>query len=116
MDLSKAIEAHLDWKLKLRGAIGNQEKLDADTIARDNCCDLGRWLHSEAKAKHGLKAEYLALVSKHQAFHREAGKVAQLINARQYADAAKALEVGSSYASASSAVGVAIKAVQKIAK
>jgi hypothetical protein len=116
MDLAHAADAHLNWKLKLRGAISNQEKLDADTIARDNCCDLGRWLSTEAKAAHGLKAEYQALVSKHHMFHREAGKVAQMINARQYAEATKALEAGSNYASASSAVGVAIKAMQKVSK
>lgn len=115
MDLNRAINAHLDWKIKLRGAIGNQATLEADSIGRDNCCDLGKWLHTEAKARHGLKAEYQALVSKHESFHREAEKVARMINAKQYDAATKALDAGSNYASASSAVGAAIRAMQKVA-
>lgn len=114
MDPNRAIAAHLDWKLKLRGAINNQEKVEAETLSRDTCCDLGKWLHGDAKAKLGLKAEYTALVSKHRDFHREAGRVANMINAKHYEQASKALEAGSAYASASSAVGGAIKALQKV--
>lgn len=72
MDLAQAITVHLDWKLNLRSAAGNQGKLAADSVA-------------------------------------------DMFNARQYAETTKALDAGSSYTAASSAVGVAIKAMQRIA-
>lgn len=50
MDLNNAIAKHSEWKTKLRSAITRKETLDASTISKDNCCDLGKWLHGEAKS------------------------------------------------------------------
>ena len=27
----------------------NNETMDVGTLAKDNCCELGKWLHGEAK-------------------------------------------------------------------
>ena len=53
MDFNEAIKAHSDWKMKLRSAIQAQTTLDAATIARDDCCVLGKWLHGESRAQFG---------------------------------------------------------------
>lgn len=108
MDLKAAVDKHAEWKIKFRTAIARQEIMDSDTISKDNCCELGRWLHGEAKAMHGNAASYPDCVGRHAAFHVEAGKVARKINARLYTEAESMIGNGTLYASASRAVGVAI--------
>jgi len=53
MDLTQAIEKHSEWKAKFRSAISKHETMDADTISKDNCCELGKWLHGESQANSG---------------------------------------------------------------
>jgi len=113
MNLTEALDAHAAWKTKLRGAIAKREKLDAATICRDNACALGKWLHGEGKGSYGRHASFTDCVAKHASFHKEAGKVAEAINAGQYEDAERMLGAGTSYAQASSSVGVAIQRLRK---
>ena len=113
MNLDDASKAHLEWKLKFRGAISKQEQLDASTISKDNCCELGKWLHGEGKSKFGKLASHSECTQKHAAFHVEAGKVATAINAKKYTEAEAMLGAGTSFAQASSGVGVAILQLKK---
>ena len=108
MDFDSALAAHQEWKVKLRGAISGKSQLDAATIAKDDCCELGKWLRGEAKPKLGALPVYRECVETHAAFHREAGKVAVLINAGKYAEAESALGVGTPYSLASSKIATAI--------
>jgi methyl-accepting chemotaxis protein len=73
-------------------------------------------LHSEAKVKFGSLKSHSACVSKHAAFHIEAGKIAQAINARKFSEAEAMLNAGTAYASASNAVGVAVLQLKKEAQ
>jgi len=116
LNLDKAISAHADWKMKFRNAIAKQEKLDDATIRVDNACPLGKWLHGEAKAAHGKLASYGNCLKKHAAFHREAGKIAALINAGKYSEAEAMMASGTPYAAASGEVGVAVIGFRKEAK
>jgi methyl-accepting chemotaxis protein len=100
--------------MTFRSAISKQETMDAATIAKDNCCALGQWLYGEGKTQFGQKPEFAAVVAKHKVFHTEAGRVAQLINAKKYAEAEQAIAAGSAYSAASSAVGGAIVGLKKI--
>lgn len=113
MDLNQAITKHAEWKVKFRSAISNQETLDAETISKDDCCELGKWLHGESKAKYGKFASYSDCVSKHATFHVEAGKVAKAINAKKYAEAESMLGAGTPYSTISGAVGGAIMHLKK---
>ena len=113
MDLDQAIERHAQWKVKFRQAIANKETMDADTISKDNCCELGKWLHGDAKAKFGKLASHSDCIAKHAAFHTEAGKVAKAINAKNYDEATAMIEQGTPYAAASNAVAVAITKLKK---
>jgi hypothetical protein len=113
MDLENAVAKHAEWKTKFRGAITKQEQMDASTISKDNCCDLGKWLHGEAKSKFSALNSYKDCVTKHALFHTEAGKVASAINSRKYSEAESMINAGTIYASASSAVGVAILKLKK---
>jgi Chemoreceptor zinc-binding domain len=114
MDLNSANQAHSEWKVKLRLAINKQEQLDVATVSADNCCAFGKWLHGEAKSKYKSLPAYRDCVGKHATFHKEAGAVARLINAKDYAKASAALDGGTPYASASSAVGAAILGLKKV--
>lgn len=108
MDLTQAIQAHTEWKLKLRTAIARDETLDVAKISADDCCPLGTWLHGEAKSKFAHLGSYTKCVANHAAFHKEAGKVAQRVNMKRFAEAEEMLHAGSAFAHASTAVGTAI--------
>jgi hypothetical protein len=115
MDLDNAIGKHAEWKLKLRAAIAKKESLDAAAIASDDVCELGQWLHGEANVKFGRLPSHAECVSKHAAFHVEAGKVAAAINAARYDRASEMLALGSGYTTTSTAVGMAIMHLKKAA-
>jgi hypothetical protein len=80
INLENAIKAHADWRSKLRLAAQTGEQLDAQTVGRDDCCELGKWLHGPGQSKCGSKPSFVTLISAHRDFHKEAGKVAQTIN------------------------------------
>ena len=96
-NFDQAIEAHRQWKVRLRSAIAKQEQLDADTICRDDKCPLGRWLHGSGSQRWSAKPLFTSLLAKHADFHQSAGSVARKINAGQYADAEKLIGSGSHF-------------------
>lgn len=116
MDLDQAIQKHSEWKIKFRTAISKKEAMDAATISKDNCCELGKWLHGDASTKFGDLASHSECVTKHAAFHVEAGKVAAAINQKKYAEAEQMIGAGTSYTTASSAVAGAILKLKKEAR
>jgi len=108
------LKKHADWKVKLRTAISNKETLDVTTISKDDCCDFGKWLHSEdTHPQVSHLPSYHDCVTKHAAFHVEAGKVAAIINDKKYDQAQKLLGSDSAFAKASGAVGSAIMRLKK---
>lgn len=113
MDLTQAVAKHADWKFKLRSAITNKETMDVATVSADNCCELGKWLHGEAKAAHGTLKAYSECVKVHAQFHKEAGKVAEAINAKKFTEAEAMLGEGTPYTAASMNARVAILAMKK---
>lgn len=115
MDIDQALSTHMDWKVKLRRAIQEHQAVDA-TASRDDQCPLGKWLHGEAKMKFGRLPTHQACVGKHAEFHRAVGAIAQKINAGAYDEAARMLEAGTTYASASTGVAMALVALRKEAK
>ncbi len=103
-DFDGAIEAHRQWKVKLRQAIAERSRLDADTICRDDQCPLGRWLHGEGGKRWGGRPTFVALVDKHAQFHQTAGGVARSINGGQYEQAERLIGGGSAFARISTEV------------
>ena len=65
--LDEAIALHQVWKETFMAAVGAGETLDVDAIRRDDCCTLGRWIHTEGRARYGAKPELVALLKhRHQ--------------------------------------------------
>jgi hypothetical protein len=113
MDLNQAGQTHSEWKIKLRMAIAKQETLDAAVIAADNQCLFGKWLHGEAKVKYGKLPAYADCASKHAAFHQEAGKVAQTINAKDFTQAKSMMDANTPYALAANGFIIALGLLKK---
>lgn len=103
-DFDKAIEAHRAWKVKLRKAIAEHERLDADKICRDDQCPLGQWIHGPGGAQWGKRPTFVELMSKHAEFHQEAGSVAKHINGGKYEHAERLIGSGSRFAQVSTEV------------
>lgn len=113
MNLDSAIQKHMEWKVKFRTAISKQEQMDAVTIGKDNCCELGKWLHGEGKTHCRNLASYATTLSKHAAFHVEAGKIAITINAKKYTEAEAMLAGSSPFSTISSEVGILLMRLKK---
>ena len=114
MDLDDAIAAHAQWKTTFRAAITRQELMDAESISADNCCELGKWLHGEGRGRYGSVPQFTSLMEQHKEFHVEAGKVAQLINAKQFKAAQSAFSASSPFGMASTNVLLSISALQRV--
>jgi hypothetical protein len=113
INLDNAIQAHADWRTKLRSASNRHEQVDAETIARDDCCELGKWLHGAGNSKFGGKPTFVSLINAHKDFHKEAGKVARAINQEAGAKAETMLDSGTPFARASGEVGRLIVQLKK---
>jgi hypothetical protein len=113
MDFDKATAAHADWKVKLRVALSNHDTLDAQAICSDRNCDLGRWLHGEARLRLGTNASYLQCVEAHRDFHVCAGKVAEVINRKDDATAERMLGTEAPFGVASMKVAVALRRLRR---
>jgi methyl-accepting chemotaxis protein len=103
-DFDKAIEAHRQWKVKLRKAIAEHENLDAEQICRDDQCPLGKWIHGPGGTQWGHRPTFVALLGKHAEFHQTAGGVARKINAGQFTEAERLIGSGSQFAQVSTEV------------
>jgi hypothetical protein len=104
INLDNAIKAHAEWRTKLRSAAQKQEQTDAQTIGRDDCCELGHWLHGSGTSQCGSVPSFVALIAAHKGFHQAAGKVAQFINSGHGDEVEKMLGNGSVFSKASSEV------------
>lgn len=113
MNFDEALKDHFEWRVRLRLAISQKKTMDVATISKDNCCDLGKWLHGEASYKYLQLSSYSKCVTQHAAFHVEAGKIASAINAGEYAKAEAMMNIGTAYDEASIATGLAIKDLKR---
>jgi hypothetical protein len=107
MDFDDAIRAHVEWKLRLRMFLDGQgESMTGDVAARDNACELGRWLYGEGR-KYATDPSYPELKEAHARFHQVA---AEVLIAAERGDkrAAEARLESPDYSKSSSAVVAAI--------
>lgn len=112
MDFSKAVDAHVAWKLKLQTAIRNGETLDSATIYKDNQCDLGKWIYGEGLV-HKDSEIYELLRSQHAQFHTCAGDVVSKINEGDNESALHMLDAGSAFTNTSTDTVSAIIKMRK---
>jgi len=106
IDLDNAIAAHTDWRSKLRTVASRHEheQLDTDTVGRDDCCELGKWLHGPGGAQYGSRATFVQLIAEHKHFHQEAAKVAKVASTGDSAQVEKMMDSGSAFSKATNEV------------
>jgi hypothetical protein len=98
MDIDAAIQAHVNWKIKLTQFMNGsaKEKIDANVAGKDDACALGQWLHGEGRTVLAGRSDYQDLVSAHAEFHRQVAALVRKCEAGQTAAAHKELDDASS--------------------
>jgi hypothetical protein len=114
IDLDAIIDAHRQWKVKLRQAIEDRATVDVATLSRDDLCALGKWAHGEGGQCHAGKPGFVALLARHAEFHRAAGEVGTLVNQRRYRDAELALTSGTAFARGTSEVVLCLSSAKRL--
>ena len=108
LNLDGAIAAHANWKAALVDAVDRKESIDVTAIARDDQCDLGKWLRGSGEAEAAGSRAFYVCRQRHMEFHSVAGKVAEAIRAGQFEVAAALLASDRAYSKASTMVVAAI--------
>ncbi|MBL8387619.1 MAG: CZB domain-containing protein [Hydrogenophaga sp.] len=114
IDVDVMIDAHRQWKVKLRDAIESRERVDTATLSRDDCCALGKWIYGEGSQRLGGRHSFNELIERHKRFHSVAGGVGELINRRAYREAEDALAPGTSFATATSDVVMVLSSAKRL--
>nr|WP_315468043.1 methyl-accepting chemotaxis protein [uncultured Undibacterium sp.] len=113
IDIDAIIDGHRQWKVKLRDAIENGEHVDVKTLARDDCCALGKWIYGDGQ-RLGGRQSFKELLEKHARFHRVAGQVGELINDGHFDKAEDALAHGTAFSTATSEVVLILSGVKRL--
>jgi aerotaxis receptor len=112
INIEEALAAHQQWRINLRNAVTRKLKVDADTLRRDDCCKLGKWIYGGGKARWGSQPVFTQLVQAHKGFHHEAGKVADVINAKRFPEAEAMMASETPFHKAGQQVGSALRALR----
>ncbi len=114
MDFGDAIRAHVEWKLRLRMLLDGQgEPMSRDVVARDDACELGRWIHGQGRVYLEDPA-YAELKEAHARFHQAAAEIVRLAEGGDQQRAVASLETGE-YSKRSAAVVAAIMRMRQVA-
>lgn len=113
MNFDDAVSAHTRWMVRLRACIdGSGETFDATVVARDDACDLGRWILGEGGRFKALP-EHQALRTAHAKFHECAAEVVNRNSKGQKAEAEKLMANGGEFSRHSTQTVSAIMAMQR---
>lgn len=113
MNVQQALMQHGEWKIRFRSAIVERKSLDEETACSDRRCELGSWLHGEAREHFGHLESYQDCRAKHAAFHEEAGKVVQKINTGNYQEAEALLGLSGPFSVISGSLAIALIKLKK---
>ncbi|MDX2056336.1 MAG: CZB domain-containing protein [Gemmatimonadales bacterium] len=111
LDFDAMIAAHRAWKDRIRASILAGTAIDPASIARDDQCDLGRWILAR-QAVLGANPEFQFLRDQHTRFHRVASETVKTAAGLPQERALALLEVGTPYNTASAACVSAIVALR----
>lgn len=92
LDFKSAVDAHMKWKVRLEAYINgtSTEKLNVDTVCRDDQCPLGKWIYSRGISEFGYSETFFDMKAHHANFHTCAGDV---LRAAQAGEKEKALHL-----------------------
>lgn len=113
VDVDAIIDAHRQWKVKLRQAIEDGSTVDVATLSRDDCCALGKWIYADGK-RLSQRPNFVELVGRHRHFHNVAGGIGALINQKRMREAEDALAPGTVFAQATADVVSTLSAAKRL--
>jgi len=89
INLADAVQAHIHWKLRLENYVNGKsdEALDPLVIARDDQCDLGKWINGPGLQAFHDNKEFLQLRDNHAQFHYLAANVVKHVQDKDTAGA-----------------------------
>lgn len=97
MDFDTAIQAHVEWKTKIRAYIMKHDgTVNASVVSQDNQCALGKWLYGEG-LKYNNLPEFVNLKAEHARFHQATAKIIELINSGKAQQAEDLMKAGSDF-------------------
>jgi hypothetical protein len=104
--INKAIEAHTQWKTKLRQCMSDHNKCaDPAVVEKDNLCGLGQWIYSDGRKLNG-EPMFDQLRIDHASFHKCAARIIREIQAGRQNEAEKLM--GTEYGAVASKVITAL--------
>jgi hypothetical protein len=92
VDFYAAIQAHVLWRVRLEAYVEgtSNEELNPNTVGRDDCCALGKWIHGPGGMHYGTHPRFPDLKNAHACFHKAAGEVIRCVDS---GDSEKAREL-----------------------
>jgi aerotaxis receptor len=108
LEAEAALQQHQQYLVDLRNAAMRKLKLDANTLRRPDCCDLGQWI-AQGGQGWGHAPVFRELVRQHQTLHHEIGRAADAVNEGRYAEVESLLAPGKGMQQASRAMMGALK-------
>lgn len=98
-DFTSAINAHIDWKMKLSKYLEKPDgTLKADHVCKDNVCMLGKWLYGEGSGyQDQFSSVFNSLKESHAQFHKTAGEIIRLIESNNTRAAVQLLSPDGQY-------------------
>ncbi len=96
VDFYAAIQAHVLWRVRLEAYVDgtSDEKLNPNTVGRDDCCDLGKWIYGVGGRHYGAHPIFPDLKEVHACFHKAAGEVVHCVDSGDIEKARKLLLQG----------------------
>ncbi|MBI2522008.1 MAG: CZB domain-containing protein [Bdellovibrio sp.] len=109
MNFDDAIQAHVNWKMKLQIYLRRPDKsLNPATIEPDCNCDLGKWIHGEGGARYMSDPKFVKLLNDHAKFHKVAAEVVRKADSGQSVSEETALGSKSEFAILSQAIVITL--------
>lgn len=115
-DFQSAINAHIDWKMKLTKYLQNPDRsLEHKKVSLDNLCVLGKWIYGDGQNFKYLDQKiFEKLRLSHAEFHATAGHVIELLDQNKISEAEKLLAPGGTYIRISDQTVGLIKDLQQL--
>lgn len=92
MDFQTVVHWHMAWLKNMLVDIQNPSNLNPEEIARDDLCEIGKWIHGDA-AQYGELPDYIELKKIHMELHKATSHAVVLAQAGKLSEAQEYLSL-----------------------
>ncbi|MDQ7743320.1 methyl-accepting chemotaxis protein [Hydrogenophaga pseudoflava] len=108
LGVESVMQQHQQYVVDLRNAVMRKLRMDANTLRREDCCDLGHWIAGGGQGW-GHAPVFRELVRQHKSLHQEIGRAADAVNEGRYTEVEAMLSPGKGIQQCSRAMMGALK-------